>query len=308
MEKKNKNTLVSPVSGKIMSLDSVPDKVFAEKLLGDGCAILPDDGKIFSPVDGRISSIADAKHAFGIEADDGRELLIHFGLETVGLEGRGFDVRVKVGDRVKAGELIAVADLELIRKEGLSTITPVLICNLPEGAEIALSGDSVKACEDAAFEVKEKKKEIPETKEVKKGRMGAFREKSFDFLQRLGKVLMVVIAVMPAAGLMISLGKLIGMAGDVAFLDTVATIMESIGWVPKFPLADFTSKAALKLLRCQGRAEGLYTLYPSALYCPYVLMRMPFFSLYEAPCQLMLPAPKPYRGVYRFDMPVTLPL
>ncbi len=230
MEEKNRKKLMSPISGKIMSLDSVPDKVFSEKLLGDGCAILPDDGKIYSPVDGKITSIAEAKHAYGIEAVDGRELLIHFGLETVSLGGRGFDVRVKVGDRVKAGDLIAEADLELIRKEGLSTITPVLICNLPEKAEISLSGDSVKASSDMLFEVIEKEEKPPKAVSKKEKTSESFRDKSFDFLQRLGKVLMVVIAVMPAAGLMISLGKLIGMAGDAAFINTVASVTESIGW------------------------------------------------------------------------------
>ncbi|MBQ8850088.1 MAG: PTS transporter subunit EIIC [Clostridia bacterium] len=223
---------MSPISGKLMSLDGVPDKVFSEKLLGDGCAILPDDGRIYSPVDGKISSIADGKHAYGIEADDGRELLIHFGLETVRLGGRGFDVRVKVGDKITAGDLIAVADIELIRKEGLSTITPVLICNLPEDAKIKLTRDSVRACEDTLFEVErqESKEKAAASAEKPPKKGGKLREKSFDFLQRLGKVLMVVIAVMPAAGLMISLGKLVGMIGDVAFVDTVASIMESIGW------------------------------------------------------------------------------
>lgn len=230
--KKNKIELVSPLSGKLMSLDSVPDKVFSERLLGDGCAILPDDGNIYSPVDGRISSVAEGKHAYGIEANDGREILIHFGLETVRLGGRGFEPRVKVGDRVKTGQLIAVADVELIRKEGISTITPVLVCNLPEGASTVFDKDSVKACEDTLFTVKEMEEKKPPRNENAKenGKMGRLRERSFDFLQRLGKVLMVVIAVMPAAGLMISLGKLVGMLGDASAVATVASILESIGW------------------------------------------------------------------------------
>ncbi len=216
-----------------MSLDSVPDKVFSERLLGDGCAILPDDGNIYSPVDGKISSVAEGKHAYGIEANDGREILIHFGLETVSLGGRGFEPKVKVGDRVKVGQLIAVADIELIRKEGLLTITPVLVCNLPEGASAVFDADSVKACADTLFTVREKEEKAaaPHKEEVKeKGKKGKFKEKSFDFLQRLGKVLMVVIAVMPAAGLMISLGKLVGMLGDATAVTTIASILESIGW------------------------------------------------------------------------------
>ena len=226
----NKNRLFSPLTGEVKALDGIPDKVFSERLLGDGCAILPEDGNIYSPVDGRISSVAEAKHAYGIEADDGREILIHFGLETVGLEGRGFDVKVKVGDRVKAGELIAVADIELIKGEGLSTVTPVLICNLPEGAKVNILSERVTAKESALFEVTEKEKSIKEPQKVKKGKLGGIREKGFDPLQRLGKTLMVVIAVMPAAGLMISIGKLVGMIGDAAALTVTASILEGIGW------------------------------------------------------------------------------
>ena len=227
--KKYEKNLLSPISGKLLSLDSVPDKVFSERLLGDGCAILPDDGRIYSPVDGKINSIAESRHAYGIEADDGRELLIHFGLETVSLGGSGFDVKVKVGDRVKKGDLIAVADVELIKSRGLSVITPVLICNLPDGAFVKPSGDSVRACEDVLLVIGEGETQKNAGDSVSE-KSGGLKEKSFDFLQKLGKVLMVVIAVMPAAGLMISLGKLMGMAGDTAFLNTTATIMESIGW------------------------------------------------------------------------------
>lgn len=229
MKKKEKNIL-SPISGKIMPLDGVPDKVFSEKLLGDGCAIIPDDGNIYSPVDGKITSVAQSKHAYGIEAEDGRELLIHFGLETVSLDGRGFDVRVNVGDSVKRGDLIAVADIELIRSEGLSTITPVIICDLPEGATVKIIGDNVKACDEVLLEIEEKEIETHRSgKKEREGKTG-FKEKGFDFLQKLGKVLMVVIAVMPAAGLMISLGKLVGMFGDATAVTTVASILESIGW------------------------------------------------------------------------------
>lgn len=225
----NKKRLPSPITGRVVSLDDVPDKVFSERLLGDGCAILPEDGNIYSPVDGRISSIADGKHAYGIESDDGRELLIHFGLETVGLGGRGFDVRVGVGDRVKTGQLIAVADIELISGEGLSTITPVLVCNLSEGERLSVkSGKRVNANEDTLLDTEQVVAKKGSDK--KDGRRSGFKERSFDFLQRLGKTLMVVIAVMPAAGLMISLGKLVGMLGDATALTVTASVLEGIGW------------------------------------------------------------------------------
>lgn len=235
MEEKKKYSLSSPVSGKVVALDSVPDKVFSEKLLGDGCAVIPENGNILSPADGIISSIADTRHAYGITSDCGAEILIHFGLETVSLEGKGFDVRVKVGDRVKKGDLIAIADVDFITEKGLSLLTPVLICNLPDSSAVRTVSEQVKAAEDILMEYEalehpkktsDAKSETPNSQKSNK-----FREKSFDFLQKLGKVLMVVIAVMPAAGLMISLGKLVAMFGaDVAFFATAGGIMESIGW------------------------------------------------------------------------------
>ena len=222
--------LRSPLTGEVVSLDTLPDKVFSERLLGDGCAILPDSGSIYSPVDGKISSVAEGKHAYGIEADDGREILIHFGLETVGLGGRGFDVRVSVGDRVTAGQLIAVADLELIKGEGLSTLTPVLVCNLEEGERISPAVGKVAANESELFEITADEKSPKKPNKGKRGIMSGIKDKSFDLFQRLGKTLMVVIAVMPAAGLMISLGKLVGMIGDAAALTVTASILEGIGW------------------------------------------------------------------------------
>ena len=226
----NKNALPSPLTGRVVSLDDVPDKVFSERLLGDGCAILPEDGNIYSPVDGKISSIAEGRHAYGIEADDGRELLIHVGLETVGLGGRGFEVRVGVGDRVRAGQLIAVADIELISGEGLSTLTPVLVCNLHEGEKISVSSGRVNANDDTLLAVERRDSGAKGSGEKKSRPVSGFKEKSFDFLQRLGKTLMVVIAVMPAAGLMISLGKLVGMLGDATALTISASVLEGIGW------------------------------------------------------------------------------
>lgn len=230
MEEKNKKTVTSPISGKVIPLDEVEDKVFSERILGDGCAIIPDDGKIYSPVDGRITSIADTFHAYGIESDDGIELLIHFGLETVTLEGHGFSVNVKAGDKVKRGELIAEVDMSVIRQAGLSAVTPVIVCNAGEGSSIKICSERVAALDDDLFDIIEAKKESGASS-------GAVRKKKrnggagFDFLQKLGKVLMVVIAVMPAAGLMISLGKLIVMASAGAgFFSTVGGIMESIGW------------------------------------------------------------------------------
>ena len=139
----NKNTnnivtcsLTAPLTGKLIPLDRVPDTTFSEKVLGDGIAIIPEDGKILSPVTGRIESIADTKHAFSIVSENGLNILIHIGLETVALKGEGFKTFVKEGDSVKAGELIGEVNLEFLKKKNINPITPVLICDAPEGLEI----------------------------------------------------------------------------------------------------------------------------------------------------------------------------
>ncbi len=233
---KNTNTtkrfgIAAPISGEAIPLDKVPDPVFADKVLGDGCAIIPDNGKIYSPVDGKISSVAETFHAYGITSDDGIEIMIHFGLETVALKGEGFIPHVKAGDRVKKGDLIAEADIDFLKSKNINLITPVHICDGADGMNIKIHEGNVKACDNIiiSMEAKETEEKIKsETHEPeKKKRVGV----NFDFLQKLGKVLMVVIAVMPAAGLMISIGKLIAMAGgDIGAVSTIAGIMENIGW------------------------------------------------------------------------------
>ena len=85
-----KFSIIAPLSGKIVALEEVPDPVFSEKALGDGIAILPEDGKIYSPVNGVVASIAATNHAYGFQSEEGVEILVHVGLETVGLNGEGF--------------------------------------------------------------------------------------------------------------------------------------------------------------------------------------------------------------------------
>ena len=244
-------TVLAPLTGKAVSLSEVPDPVFAEKVIGDGIAMIPEDGKIVSPVDGEISSIAETGHAYGFTADNGLEVLVHVGLETVSLKGECFKVYAKAGDKVKAGDLIAEVDLNLLKEKGLNSISPVLICSDLEEKEILYTEGNVKAGESVVLTVKDKKEEIAqdtqnstETSDVKADKSEKNtvdketpkkKEKKFNFnfdlLQKLGKVLMTVIAVMPAAGLMISIGKLVQMAGgDISFILTVGSTMENIGW------------------------------------------------------------------------------
>ena len=245
-------TVLSPLTGKAVSLSEVPDPVFAEKVIGDGIAIIPEDGKIVSPVDGEISSIAETGHAYGFTADNGLEVLVHVGLETVSLKGECFKVYAKAGDKVKAGDLVAEVDLNLLKEKGLNSISPVLICSDLEEKEILYTEGNVKAGESVVLTVKDKKEEIAKDtqngteisdvkadksekntvdKETSKKKEKKKFNFNFDLLQKLGKVLMTVIAVMPAAGLMISIGKLVQMAGgDISFILTVGSTMENIGW------------------------------------------------------------------------------
>ncbi len=239
-EKNKVLSVIAPLSGKVVALEQVPDPVFAEKALGEGAAIIPESGKIYSPVDGEVASVAATQHAFGFSSTDGLDVLVHVGLETVALNGEGFTVHVKEGDKVKAGDLVAEVDLKFLESKNLNPITPVIICDGMDEMSMSIAGGTVSAGKDAVItlkaEVKEDVKEAAPVKtesaalaepEKKKKKLGI----NFDFLQKLGKVLMTVIAVMPAAGLMLSLGKLVQIAGaDISVLVTIGSTMENIGW------------------------------------------------------------------------------
>ena len=238
-------TICSPLTGTAVSVDQVPDPVFSQKILGDGAAIEPTSGKIVSPVNGTVVSVAETLHAYGFESEDGVEVLVHFGLETVGLKGECFQSYVKPGDKVKAGDLVAEADLEALKAKGINPITPVLLCGGMDDRTMNLHMGPVEAGKTELMtildncDVKTEEKTAPAgSGEVQKADSQAAPKKSgkkfpidFDFLQKLGKVLMTVIAVMPAAGLMISVGKLVQMAGaDLGVVMTIGSTMETIGW------------------------------------------------------------------------------
>ena len=136
--------LYAPMEGQAVALSEVPDSTFAEKLLGDGIAIIPTSGKVYAPCDAVIENAFDTGHAVTLTAKSGVELLIHVGLETVGLEGKPFKVHVKDGDKVKKGQLLIEADLAAIEEAGLNTITPVLVCNIDDYSDItSVTGKSV---------------------------------------------------------------------------------------------------------------------------------------------------------------------
>lgn len=128
----NEETLFSPMMGKIINISEVPDETFAEKLLGDGFAIEPEDGTVYSPANGRIANLFWTDHAISIVTDSGVEVLIHVGIDTVNLEGEGFKAFVSEGDFVNTGDKLLEVDLELISKKATSVITPVIITNISQ--------------------------------------------------------------------------------------------------------------------------------------------------------------------------------
>lgn len=124
--KKIDKNLYAPVSGHCVSLESVNDPVFSSKMMGDGFAIKPQETIISAPCDGTISMIFDTKHAFGIKAKDGKEILVHIGIDTVNLKGQGFEAMKSVNEKVKVGDPVVKVDLALIEKTHDSTVMVVV--------------------------------------------------------------------------------------------------------------------------------------------------------------------------------------
>lgn len=126
----------APVSGKLVSIKEVSDPTFGEEILGKGVAIIPSDSGIYAPADGTVSTVFPTGHAVAVTTADGVEILVHIGLDTVKLDGKHFTIHAEEGQKVKKGDLLLEADLEQIKAEGYDIITPVIICNSDEFAEI----------------------------------------------------------------------------------------------------------------------------------------------------------------------------
>lgn len=121
--------IFAPIKGIIKDITEVPDDTFAQKILGDGVAIIPEEGKVYAPADGTVENIMDSKHGIMFRTNQGVELLIHIGLETVNLKGKYFTAHVENGAKVKTGELLVDFDLNSIKNDGYNTITPVVVTN-----------------------------------------------------------------------------------------------------------------------------------------------------------------------------------
>lgn len=134
--KKGGISLGSPMKGKCVSVKEVSDPTFGEEMLGKGIAIHPTSGEVYAPADGIISTLFPTGHAVAITTPDGAEILIHVGMDTVRLDGKHFEVKVEMNQNVKKGDLLIKADIDAIKEEGYDIITPMIICNTPDFAEV----------------------------------------------------------------------------------------------------------------------------------------------------------------------------
>ena len=151
MFEKNAKTisLKAVEDGRTIPMDEVNDQTFAQELLGPGIAIVPSNGTVVSPIDGTIATVMDTKHAVCIQGEDGLELIVHAGLDTVELNGKYYQTYKEIGDQVKAGDVLLTFDLEEIAKAGYDVTTPIVITNLGDyKITKCLTGQQVKAGEE----------------------------------------------------------------------------------------------------------------------------------------------------------------
>lgn len=152
MKKTNDNLIVvAPASGKVIPLEQVEDQVFAQKMMGEGFGLEPTNGNLVAPVAGTVMMVADSKHAIGIKTDSGVEILLHLGIDTVELKGTPYDLKVQVGDHVKAGSSLGTWDLDLVRNNGKQTTIIFAITNSSEVLEqLEIEADTVEVGKNVA--------------------------------------------------------------------------------------------------------------------------------------------------------------
>ncbi len=145
---KSEEIVGAPMSGEVLPLEELKDEAFSSGVMGKGVGIEPSEGKVVSPVDGTVSTLFPTLHAVGITSDSGTEILIHVGMDTVQLDGEGFEAHVKQGDKVKKGQLLLDVDLKLLREKGYSTQTPVLVVNPDDMSELQVTDQKQTAVND----------------------------------------------------------------------------------------------------------------------------------------------------------------
>lgn len=137
-QKKTEEIIFSPLSGKVLAIEDVPDPIFSRNMAGMGVAIDPEDGRVGSPVDGEVVHLFQTKHALWIRAESGLDLLIHIGVDTVYMKGEGFRDYVKIGDRVKTGQPLIDFSLDLVREKATSPVTPIFLIHSDQIEQIEI--------------------------------------------------------------------------------------------------------------------------------------------------------------------------
>ena len=136
VEKTESGGIYAPMEGNVIPLEEIDDEVFSEGMMGKGCGMKPSEGKIYAPFHGEVILIANTKHAIALRSSDGIELLIHVGMDTVKMNGKGFDPLVKVGDMVKCGQLMMNFSIYDIETAGYATTTAIIVTNYEEYANV----------------------------------------------------------------------------------------------------------------------------------------------------------------------------
>lgn len=142
------NKIYAPITGRYIPLEEIPDEVFSQGILGRGCGIVPEKERVVSPADGVISAVAETKHAIGLSAGSGAEMLIHVGMDTVSMEGKGFSVKVSEGDRVKCGEILMEFDMDAMNQAGCSPVTAFLVTNSDDFPEVCVNTGNYREKEE----------------------------------------------------------------------------------------------------------------------------------------------------------------
>ncbi|MEH7460720.1 glucose-specific PTS transporter subunit IIBC [Bacillus thuringiensis] len=154
VQKDTNEVIAIPIEGKILPITEVPDQVFSGKMMGDGFAIEPTEGTVVSPVNGEIVNVFPTKHAIGIQSEGGKEILIHFGIDTVKLNGEGFEALVSQGDKVTQGQPLLKVDIAFVKENAPSIITPIVFTNLQEGQKVEIKKqDNVKKGETNVIDI-----------------------------------------------------------------------------------------------------------------------------------------------------------
>ncbi|MED3735477.1 PTS system trehalose-specific EIIBC component [Virgibacillus pantothenticus] len=179
-----KQAIYAPLSGNVISLEKVADPTFSQKMMGEGLAIEPSTGKVVAPFSGKVVQLFPTKHAIGLESDTGIELLIHIGLETVSLDGEGFDAFVKQGDRVQKGDTLLIFDMDLIKKKGFNLVTPIIITNSAEWSLSNLTTNTSIQAGDELFTLTQQTQQTQQTKQAESTIQ--FAEEAKDIVKAIG--------------------------------------------------------------------------------------------------------------------------